>query len=52
MAELVFQSASALAKAIRQRLLSVVGVLGAYLQRVGEVNPQLNAVVDSVHTRE
>jgi amidase len=37
-------SASALAKSIRDRHLSSVEVVGAYLRRIEEINPSLNAV--------
>jgi amidase len=43
--ELVFRSASALARAIRARELSSVEVVEAHLRRIDAVNPTLNAVV-------
>ncbi|MEW6107452.1 MAG: amidase [Bacillota bacterium] len=45
MDELIYASATALAKAIRTREVSSVEVIEAYLQRIEAVNPQLNAVV-------
>src|SRR4051794_2138268 len=45
MNELVFRSASALARAIRTRDVSSVEVVEAHLRRIEAVNPALNAVV-------
>src|SRR5437870_10376625 len=43
--ELIYVSASALAKAIRAKEVSSEEVVNAYLQRIEAVNPKLNAVV-------
>ncbi len=43
--ERIFQSATALAAAIRDRHVSSVEVVEACLRRIAEVNPRLNAVV-------
>jgi len=43
--ELIFASATELASAIRAKEVSSVDVVDAYLQRIEEVNPRLNAVV-------
>ncbi len=43
--ELHFQSATALAKAIRTKKVSSLEVVEACLKRIGAVNPKLNAVV-------
>lgn len=43
--ELTYASATVLAKAIRDKHVSSEEVLNAYLKRVEEVNPKLNAVV-------
>jgi aspartyl-tRNA(Asn)/glutamyl-tRNA(Gln) amidotransferase subunit A len=44
-AELCYRDASALAELIRLRELSPVEVVRAHLERIGELNPRLNAVV-------
>ena len=43
--ELIYASATALAKAIRTKQVSSVEVVQAYLQRIEAINPKLNAVV-------
>jgi amidase len=43
--ELIYASATVLAQAIRSKKVSAVEVVNAYLQRIEEVNPTLNAVV-------
>lgn len=45
MDELISQSATALAELIGKRELSPVEVIEAYLQRIDELNPHLNAIV-------
>jgi amidase len=45
MDNLTYASATALAKAIREKQVSSLEVVDAYLQRIEAVNPQLNAVV-------
>lgn len=45
MDELIYASATALAKAIRAKEVSAEEVVNAYLQRIEAVNPKLNAVV-------
>jgi amidase len=45
MHELIYASATALARAIRAKEVSAVEVVNAHLQRIEEVNPALNAVV-------
>jgi len=45
MTQLTFASATALARAIRERELSAEKVLEAHLRRIAAVNPRLNAVV-------
>ena len=45
MPELIYASATALAQAIRDKEVSSEEVVEAYLQRIEEVNPTLNAVV-------
>lgn len=45
MDELIFASATALAKAIRTKEISSQEVVNAYLERIETVNPRLNAVV-------
>src|SRR5262245_18362608 len=45
MEELIYASATALAKAIRAKEVSSVEVIEAYLRRIEAVNPKLNAVV-------
>jgi amidase len=43
--ELLYASAAALAKAIREKKVSSEEVVSAYLRRIEEVNPKLNAIV-------
>jgi amidase len=43
--ELIYASATALAKAIREKKVSAEEVVTAYLQRIEAINPKLNAVV-------
>lgn len=43
--ELIYASATALAKAIRSKRVSSVEVVNAYVQRIETINPKLNAVV-------
>jgi hypothetical protein len=43
--ELIYASATTLAKAIREKQVSSEEVVNAYLRRIAAVNPQLNAVV-------
>lgn len=45
MDELIYASATVLAKAIRAKQVSAQEVVSAYLKRIAAVNPQLNAVV-------
>jgi amidase len=45
MDEIIYASAAQLARAIRQKELSSAEVVEAYLARIEEVNPKLNAVV-------
>jgi amidase len=45
MDELIYTSAARLARAIREKEVSSEEVVNAYLARIGEVNPKLNAVV-------
>ena len=45
MDELIYASATALAKAIRAKKVSSVEVIEAHLKRIEAVNPKLNAVV-------
>ncbi len=45
MDELIYTSATTLAKAIRHKKVSSLEVVNAYLARIEAVNPQLNAVV-------
>lgn len=45
MDEIIYASATELARAIREREVSSEEVTGAYLARIREVNPQMNAVV-------
>lgn len=45
MDEIIYASATRLARAIRERELSSEEVVGAYLARIEEVNPRLNAFV-------
>jgi amidase len=45
MDEIIYASATELARAIRRKEVSSEEVVGAYLKRIEEVNPQLNAVV-------
>jgi amidase len=44
MSDLIFQSASQLAQMIRDRQISAVEVLDAYLAQIAKHNPQLNAI--------
>jgi amidase len=50
MNELLYASATALAQAIRNKEVSSEEVVNAYLQRIAEINPQLNAVVQLTAT--
>jgi amidase len=43
--ELIYVSAAALAKAIRDKQVSSAEVVNAYLQHIETVNPELNAIV-------
>jgi amidase len=45
MDEIIYSSATDLAKAIRAREVSSEEVVDAYLQRIEEVNPKLNAII-------
>ncbi len=45
MDEIIYASATELARAIRRKEVSSEEVVGAYLKRIEEVNPTLNAVV-------
>ena len=45
MRQIITLSAVALAKAIRNKEISSIEVADAYLHRIKEVNPELNAVV-------
>ena len=45
MKELIYASATALARAIRDREVSSTEVVEAHLQRIETVNPKLNAIV-------
>ena len=45
MDEIIYSSATELARAIREREVSSEEVVGAHLARIEEVNPKLNAVV-------
>jgi amidase len=45
MDEIIYASATQLARAIREKKLSSEEVVGAYLARIEEVNPKLNALV-------
>jgi amidase len=45
MDKLIYASATALARAIRSKEVSSEEVIDAYLQRIEEVNPKLNAIV-------
>lgn len=47
MEELIYVSAVTLAKGIREKKWSAVEVVDAHLRRIEEVNPRLNAVVQS-----
>jgi amidase len=51
MDELIYASAATLARAIRDKTVSVTEVVTAYLQRIEAVNPALNAVVHLSHER-
>jgi amidase len=48
MKEIIAASATALAKAIRDREVSSEEVVNAYLKRMRAVNPKLNAVVQEL----
>ena len=45
MDELIYASATNLARAIRDKLVSSAEVVDAYIKRIEEINPKLNAVV-------
>src|SRR5919205_403473 len=45
MDEIIYASASEIARAVREKEVSSEEVVGAHLARIGEVNPRLNAVV-------
>ena len=45
MSEIIYASAKAMARAVREREVSAVELVEAHLGRIGEVNPALNAVV-------
>ena len=45
MSEIVFASAKAMARAVREKEVSAVELVEAHLGRIEEVNPALNAVV-------
>ncbi|MDH5635716.1 MAG: amidase family protein, partial [Candidatus Bathyarchaeota archaeon] len=45
MDELIYASAASLARAIRAKEISSEAVVDAYLQRIEDVNPKLNAIV-------
>ena len=45
MEELIYASASAIAQAIREKLVSCREVVEAHMDRIEQVNPLLNAVV-------
>ncbi len=45
MDEIIYSSATRLAKAIRAKEVSSEEVVNAYLQRIEEINPELNAIV-------
>ena len=49
MDELTLQSATRLAALIRDRIVSPVEVVEAYLDRIGKLNPKLNAIVTLAH---
>ncbi len=51
MSELIYRSASWIADAIRRRELGCVEITEACLQRIAEVNPTLNAIVQIVPER-
>ncbi|HKZ78406.1 MAG TPA: amidase [Pyrinomonadaceae bacterium] len=48
MSELIFQTATCIAKLIRERAVSPLEVLEAHLRRIDEFNPKLNALVTLV----
>ena len=48
MDELIYESAATLAREIRQKRVSSEEVINAHLQRIEEVNPKLNAVVQTI----
>ena len=45
MTDIIYQSATSMAQAIREREVSVAEVVRAHLDRIAEVNPALNAIV-------
>src|SRR5258708_31187321 len=45
MSDMIYSSVVQLAKAIKAKEISSVEVVGAYLKRIEDVNPKLNAVV-------
>ncbi|MBI3327509.1 MAG: amidase, partial [Nitrospinae bacterium] len=51
MDELIYASANAIAKAIRDKDVSAVEVVEAHLRRIEAVNPKLNAVVHTIAAR-
>ena len=51
MEEIVYASATTLAQGIRDKKVSALEVVDAHLQRIEEVNPRLNAVVQSAADR-
>ena len=51
MSELFYRSAASLADGIRRKELSSVEVVSAHLERIHEVNPAINAVVQLVEDR-
>ena len=51
MDDLIYESATAIAKAIRDKRVSAVEVVEAHLRRIEALNPKLNAVVHLVRAR-
>ena len=51
MTDLIWTSATSLARAIRKKEVSAEEVVRAHLKRIEEVNPKLNAVVQLVADR-
>ena len=51
MDELIYASAKSIAQAIRDKQVSAVEVVEAHLERIEEVNPKLNAVVQLASER-